>query len=130
MIRLINKNGVRKGLLVHRIVAKAFIPNPNNLPEVNHKDNNTSNPCASNLEWVTRKENMKQCFEKCSPIRNYNKCILYKNGIYIGSFKSICEAVRFANAKYGVSKTQLERNLFSSGIVIIPEKKQGKIYLH
>ncbi len=51
----------KKGLLVdktvHRLIALTFIPNPNNKPEVNHKDCNKRNNKASNLEWVTRKEN-------------------------------------------------------------------------
>lgn len=47
----------RKLWLVHRLVAIAFIPNPDNLPEVNHKDENTTNNCVKNLEWCTRKYN-------------------------------------------------------------------------
>ena len=43
----------RKIVYVHRIVAKAFVPNPNNLPVVNHKDENKANNCADNLEWCT-----------------------------------------------------------------------------
>ena len=44
---------------VHRLVALVFIPNPNNFPEVNHKDGDKSNNKASNLEWVTGSQNVK-----------------------------------------------------------------------
>ena len=42
---------------IHRLVAQAFIPNPDNLPEVNHKDEDKSNNCVTNLEWCTRSYN-------------------------------------------------------------------------
>lgn len=42
---------------IHVLVAKAFLPNPNNLPEVNHKDEDRSNNTLSNLEWITHQEN-------------------------------------------------------------------------
>lgn len=48
----------RKHLKVHILVAKAFIPNSSNLPEVNHKDGNKLNNAVSNLEWVTHHQNM------------------------------------------------------------------------
>ena len=50
----IYKDGVGTTRTVHRLVAKTFIPNPENLPEVNHKDENKSNNVVSNLEWCTR----------------------------------------------------------------------------
>lgn len=51
------KSGKQKGLYVHRLVAQAFIPNPDNKPEVNHRDGNRFNNFVGNLEWMTAKEN-------------------------------------------------------------------------
>lgn len=52
------KDGKVKGMKVHRLVAQAFIPNPNNLPQVNHKDENPQNNAASNLEWCSARYNI------------------------------------------------------------------------
>lgn len=51
------KNGKGKMYSVHRLVAQAFIPNPLNLPQVNHKDENPSNNHVDNLEWCDQKYN-------------------------------------------------------------------------
>lgn len=47
-----------KNIGVHILVAKAFIPNPNNFSEVNHKDFNRANPNVNNLEWITHSDNV------------------------------------------------------------------------
>lgn len=56
-VELFNDKGSKR-LLIHRLVAKAFIPNPLNLPQINHKDENPKNNSVDNLEWCTAKYNM------------------------------------------------------------------------
>jgi hypothetical protein len=55
-------NGLQKNMVVHRLIAKAFIPNPNNLEQVNHKDGNKLNNSVNNLEWVSKSDNVKHAF--------------------------------------------------------------------
>lgn len=81
-------NGKVSTFNVHRLVAEAFIPNPNNLPEVNHKDENRANCNLDNLEWCTRKYN-----------RNYGTCNLRLAKIFgkpiIGVNKATGEEIYF-----------------------------------
>lgn len=53
----LHKDKKRKTMYIHRLVAQAFIPNPDNLPCVNHKDENPNNNNVDNLEWCTQKYN-------------------------------------------------------------------------
>jgi len=53
----ISLNGIRKHISIHRAVATLYVPNPDNLPEVDHKDTNKMNNHYTNLEWVSTKEN-------------------------------------------------------------------------
>lgn len=55
-------NGKQKNKSVHRLVAEAFLPNPNNLPYVHHKDANRLNNCVENLAWVSEQENRKEAY--------------------------------------------------------------------
>lgn len=54
----LNKNGTRTRKYIHRLVAEAFLPNPNNLPQVNHIDENKNNNNVNNLEWISIKDNV------------------------------------------------------------------------
>jgi|SRR5208337_2841915 len=54
------KNNRRYMKTVHRLVALTFLPNPQRKPEVHHMDRDRANPALSNLEWLTRSENLKR----------------------------------------------------------------------
>lgn len=60
----LSKQGRVTTCLLHRVVAQAFIPNPDNKPEVNHKDGDVSNYRRRNLEWSTKSENISHAYTK------------------------------------------------------------------
>lgn len=64
----LSKNKKRKYLLAHRLVATAFIPNPDGKTEVNHIDGNRQNNTVGNLEWATRSENMQHSYSTLNRI--------------------------------------------------------------
>ena len=90
------KNGKPKMYQVHRLVALTFLPNPNNLPEVNHKDEDKTNNCVDNLELCDRKYNMnfgtrtQRQAEKCSkPVIQFTK-----DGKFVREWKSTMDVER------------------------------------
>ena len=109
-VELFNENGSKR-MLIHRLVASAFIPNPNNYPQVNHKDENPANNSVDNLEWCTAKYNMnygngaknrhlkidytKPCYRE-NAIKNGKKVslpvVMLSNGVEINRFASAKEA--------------------------------------
>ena len=59
----ISKDNKKKLYTIHRLVAELYVPNPDNLPEIDHKDNNRFNNHYTNLEWVSSKENIRRAKE-------------------------------------------------------------------
>ncbi len=78
----LSKNGRVKLLTVHRLVAEAFIHNPDNKPQVNHIDGNKLNNCIDNLEWCTRSENQLRAWKNGLQVFTNNQLkSVTKNGI-------------------------------------------------
>lgn len=88
------KNNVVKQIMLHRVVAIAFLPNPNNYPEVNHKDEDITNNCVDNLEWCTSKYNANYGTrkEKLAQLRRKPVNQLDLNGNFIRRWRSAKDA--------------------------------------
>lgn len=99
-------DGKMKNFLAHRLVAEAFIPNPNEYPVVNHKDGNRSNNSVENLEWCSQADNIRHmmnmhkqryltCLKKQRIERGISLTKLPREiGLMIGAYRDIENAVR------------------------------------
>ena len=76
------KSGQRKIFKVHRLVAIAFIPNPDKLPCINHKDENPGNNVASNLEWCTQKYNVSYATANQRRSKTLQNCNHFTKPVY------------------------------------------------
>lgn len=89
-----SNNGKIKNNLVHRLVAIAFIPNPDNKPNVNHIDCNPKNNDLSNLEWVTQLENIRHAIINNRITTERAVSMIDDSGSFIKSYKSASDASR------------------------------------
>lgn len=99
LITIFCTNNKKKTFNVHRLVAETFIPNPNKLPQVNHKDENKLNNCVDNLEWCTRQYNCNYGTRK-DRIANHTRVKVNQydlSGKFIKTWNSITEICQKLN---------------------------------
>ena len=106
-------NSVRTKHLIHRLVLLTFIPNPDNLPEVNHIDEDKSNNNLSNLEWCTRSYNKQHSMQSGT----YNKIYTQKNAL--GKKHKKNTASKYHNVSY-----DKDRNKWTA-CIIVDKKRYG-----
>lgn len=107
---LLQKDSIRERIMVHRLVAQAFIPNPDNKPYIDHINTDKSDNRVENLRWVTSKENCNNPatltkYRDRKGYRVYNsKPVLQfsDNGIFIDIFDCSQTANRFTGIDHGV----------------------------
>lgn len=117
------KDGKLKSFILHRLIAKAFIPNPLNLPQINHKDCKKTNNCVANLEWMNCKDNVVHGIK--NGMRNNTKGIGHRN------HKLTEEDVRSIRAIYAegnLSQSQIGRmyGVIQGNIQFIVTRKSWK----
>lgn len=96
ILQLRNEYG-RCTMPVHRLVAEAFIPNPDNLSDVNHKDGNKANNHVENLEWMSHFDNVHHSVEELKRggcIKKRREVVMLKDGKVVAKFASVSEAAR------------------------------------
>ena len=98
----LRKNHMSWVAQVHRLVAMAFIPNPHNLPTVNHIDGNKHNNKVSNLEWVSYGDNNIHALSNGLRQPRGVKILQYSlDGDFINCYRSVCEASRITGCSRG-----------------------------
>ena len=93
---ILYKNREHKICKVHRLVAKTFIPNPDNLPQVNHKDEDKENNSVQNLEWCDSKYNINYGTRNQRVSEKHSKSVLQftKDGEFVREWKSTNDVQR------------------------------------
>lgn len=91
-----------KMVYIHRLVAETFIENPENKPQVNHKDMNKENNCVTNLEWVTQIENINHLKDNnpCEGKTGSNGGYLFKGSKLVQHFRSLQKAKEYCHQNF------------------------------
>lgn len=96
IVTLVDGKGKRQNKRVHRLLMEAFVPNPNNYPQINHIDGNKLNNSLSNLEWCSGSHNTRHAISLglMKPVNEKTVEQYTLNGVFVNEFKSIHEAGR------------------------------------
>lgn len=103
------KDKKSKDFLVHRLVAVAFIPNPENKPCINHIDGNPKNNNVENLEWNTYKENQNHSFDNGLAHINKEVILFNKETFDVHKFRSQAKASEFLGFNNGYINSLIKR---------------------
>lgn len=99
----LSKNGKHDVRVIHRMVAEAFLDNPDNLPCINHKDEDKTNNHSSNLEFCTQKYNVhySKCWMPSQKICSKSVLQFTKSGEFVAEYPSVNEAERQTGIHHG-----------------------------
>ena len=123
LIACLWKNNKQKKTVVHQLVARAFVPNPHNYNEVNHKDENKTNNNADNLEWCSHKYNM-----------NYGKVkekISKANSGRVASPETLEKLKKDTSRRRWVNNGKIEKYVYIEDMenwLSMPNWQKGRLY--
>ena len=108
---VLRKDGKRKYLRIHRLVALQFIPNPDGLPQVNHKDGNKLNNNIDNLEWTTNSENTKHGYDN-ELYHSKKRKIMVKAINKLNGEEKIFSSIRECSKELGLNRKTISAILY------------------